>query len=47
LSFAVPATAVQPFLAQVFARLSVRDVAIERTPLDVLVRELFRSESEA
>lgn len=47
LSFAVPAAAVQPFLGQVFARLSVRDVAIERTPLDVLVRELFKGEGES
>ncbi|MEY2785774.1 MAG: hypothetical protein RL277_1984, partial [Planctomycetota bacterium] len=46
LSFAVPAARVQPFLAQVFARLAVRDLAIERTPLDVLVRELFQREGE-
>lgn len=46
LSFLVPADRVQSFLADVFARLAVRDMSIERTPLDVVVRELFQRRPE-
>jgi ABC-2 type transport system ATP-binding protein len=43
LTFEVPALRAQPFVQHLFGRLSVRDLAIERQPLEHLVKEIFRS----
>jgi ABC-2 type transport system ATP-binding protein len=43
LSFEVPVERARPFIQHLFGQLSVRDLAVERQPLEHLVKEIFRS----
>ena len=43
LSFAVPAERTQVFVQQLFELVDVRDVTIERKPLDHLIKEIYAS----
>lgn len=47
LTFAVGASRSQAFIKELFDVLSVRDLAVERQPLEQLVREIFRSGLQA
>jgi ABC-2 type transport system ATP-binding protein len=42
LLFSVPASAVQRFVPFLFERFAIRDLAIERHPLDMLIRQIFQ-----
>ena len=43
LTFEVPVERAQPFVQRLFDLLAVRDLAVERQPLEHLVKEIFRS----
>ena len=43
LTFEVPADHAQPFVKRLFDLLAVRDLSVERQPLELLVKEIFRS----
>ncbi len=43
LTFEVPSERAQPFVKRLFDLLSVRDLSVERQPLELLVKEIFRS----
>jgi ABC-2 type transport system ATP-binding protein len=43
LTFEVPADRAQPFVRRLFELLEVRDLAVERQPLEHLIKEVFRS----
>jgi ABC-2 type transport system ATP-binding protein len=43
LTFEVPATRARPFIQHLFDLFQVRDLAVERQPLEHLIKEIFRS----